>query len=62
MRRAGVFLQRHESAAGGRANGKIDPARIERMVRKRTDIHYPKPRALSLTQATELGTVYTLPD
>ena len=23
------------------------------------DIHYPKPRVLSLTQATELGTVYT---
>src|SRR6266581_3761418 len=35
-------------------NGKIDPAGIERMVKKRTDIHYPKPRAVSLTQATEL--------
>jgi threonine aldolase len=41
------------------ANGKIDPAGIERMVRKRSDIHYPKPRAVSLTQATEVGTVYT---
>src|ERR1041385_997833 len=41
------------------ANGKIDPAGIERMVKKRTDIHYPKPRAISLTQSTELGTVYT---
>lgn len=41
------------------ANGKIDPAGVERMVKKRTDIHYPKPRAISLTQATELGTVYT---
>jgi len=40
-------------------NGKIDPAGIERMVTRRTDIHYPKPRAVSLTQATELGTVYT---
>lgn len=39
--------------------GKIDPAGIERMVRKRSDIHYPKPRAVSITQATELGTVYT---
>src|SRR5574342_826190 len=28
------------------------------MVMRRTDIHYPKPRAVSLTQATELGTVY----
>src|SRR5437879_2945753 len=35
------------------ANGKIDPANIEGMVKKRTDIHYPKPRAISLTQATE---------
>jgi len=41
------------------ANGKIEPAAIERMVKKRTDIHYPKPRAVSLTQATELGTVYS---
>ncbi len=41
------------------ANGKIDPAGIERMVKKRSDIHYPKPRAVSVTQATELGTVYS---
>ena len=38
------------------AGGKIDPKSIERAVNKRTDIHYPKPRALSLTQATEVGT------
>ncbi len=42
----------------GGAAGKIDPAGIERMVKKRTDIHYPKPRAVSVTQATEVGTVY----
>jgi threonine aldolase len=42
------------------ASGKIDPASIETAVRKRTDIHYPKPRALSLTQCTEVGTVYSL--
>tara|TARA_Y100001934_G_scaffold276662_2_gene373697 strand:+ start:412 stop:1497 length:1086 start_codon:yes stop_codon:yes gene_type:complete len=42
--------------------GKIDPAGIEKMVKKRTDIHYPKPRAVSVTQATELGTVYTPDD
>jgi threonine aldolase len=40
-------------------NGKLDPAGVERMVRKRTDIHYPKPRVVSITQATEVGTVYT---
>jgi threonine aldolase len=41
-------------------DGKIDPKSIESAVCKRTDIHYPKPRALSLTQATEVGTVYSL--
>ncbi|MEI6567884.1 MAG: beta-eliminating lyase-related protein, partial [Verrucomicrobiota bacterium] len=29
-------------------------------VNKRTDVHYPKPRALSLTKATEVGTVYSV--
>ncbi len=43
----------------GGAAGKIDPAKIASAVNKRTDIHYPKPRALSLTQATETGTVYS---
>src|SRR5215510_9350693 len=33
-------------------NGKINPAAIEGAVKKRTDIHYPKPRAISITQAT----------
>ena len=42
------------------ANGKIDPAGIERAVKKRSDIHYPKPRAVSITQATEVGTVYSV--
>src|SRR2546426_9359445 len=32
------------------ANGKIDAKAIEGAVHKRTDVHYPKPRALSLTQ------------
>jgi len=39
-------------------DGKVDAAGVEWMVRRRGDIHYPKPRAVSLTQATELGTVY----
>src|SRR6267378_255095 len=41
-------------------NGKIEPKAIEAAVNKRTDIHYPKPKALSLTQATEVGSVYSL--
>lgn len=40
-------------------DGKLDPASIEQLVTKRDDIHYPKPKVLSLTQSTELGTVYT---
>jgi len=28
-------------------------------VTRRSDIHFPKPRVLSITQATELGTLYT---
>jgi threonine aldolase len=42
------------------ANGKVDPSGIERAVRKRSDIHYPKPRAVSITQSTEVGTVYSV--
>ncbi len=41
-------------------NGKMEPAGVERMATKRDDIHYPKPRVVSITQATELGTVYTV--
>jgi threonine aldolase len=41
-------------------NGKLTPEAVERLVLKRTDIHYPKPRVLSLTQSTEWGTVYSL--
>lgn len=38
--------------------GKLEPADVERLITHRTDLHYPKPRALSLSQSTELGTVY----
>lgn len=40
-------------------HGKVDPDAIVHTVTRRSDIHYPKPRVLSLTQSTELGTVYT---
>lgn len=39
-------------------HGKITPASVEEVVKRRADIHYPKPGALSLSQATEAGTVY----
>ena len=41
------------------AQGKLDPVDVERLITRRSDIHYPKPKVLSVTQATELGTVYT---
>ncbi len=44
-------------AAPGDA-GKLLPATIEEIIHRRSDLHFQKIRALSLTQATELGTVY----
>lgn len=40
------------------ALGKLDPTDVERLITHRTDLHYPRPKALSLSQSTELGTVY----
>jgi threonine aldolase len=39
-------------------DGKLDLAAVKEAIIRRSDIHYPKPRVLSLTQSTELGTVY----
>ncbi len=39
-------------------NGKLTPAAIREVALKRQDIHYPKPRVVTLTQATEVGSVY----
>ena len=39
-------------------DGKLDLAGIERMILRRSDIHYPKPRVVSLAQPTELGCLY----
>jgi len=41
-------------------HGKIDVESVEELVTRRTDIHYPKPHVLSITQSTEMGTVYSL--
>jgi threonine aldolase len=40
--------------------GRVNPDAVHQLVTKRSDIHYPKPRVLSLTQATEVGTVYSV--
>jgi threonine aldolase len=38
--------------------GKVTPAGVRHLVEKRSDIHYPKPKVVSVTQATEQGSVY----
>lgn len=42
------------------AGGRVTPDGIDTTVTRRGDIHYPRPRVVSLTQATEVGTVYDL--
>jgi threonine aldolase len=40
-------------------HGKLTPATIAAAATSRRDVHAQKPRAISLTQSTELGTVYS---
>jgi threonine aldolase len=40
------------------AKGKLDLASIDAVLKRHVDVHSSKPRVLSLTQATELGTLY----
>jgi threonine aldolase len=41
-------------------DGKLTPASIHDLATRRTDIHYPKPRVVTITQSTETGQVYTV--
>ena len=41
------------------SDGKLTPAAIQEIATKRQDIHYPKPRAVTIRQSTETGRVYT---
>jgi len=41
------------------SDGKIDHDAVTHCVNRRKDIHYPKPKVLSITQSTELGTLYS---
>jgi threonine aldolase len=40
-------------------DGKLSPPSIRELATKRTDIHYPKPRVVTITQSTETGRVYS---
>lgn len=44
--------------AGGK-NAKVDLKEVEHIALSRTDVHYPKTKVISITQSTEMGTVYT---
>lgn len=43
----------------GGANGKIDLAEAAAVLARQRELHSPKPHVISITQATELGTVYS---
>ncbi|GGB23946.1 L-threonine aldolase [Sphingomonas metalli] len=42
------------------ADGKLTPAAIRSLATSRSDIHFPKPRVVTITQPTETGQVYTI--
>ena len=39
-------------------HGRLTPEAITEVVTRRSDLHFPKPRGLTLTQTTEVGTLY----
>lgn len=41
-------------------NGKLNPTNIEDLATKRDDIHYPKPKVISITQSNEVGVTYSI--
>jgi len=41
-------------------DGKLTPSSIRELATKRQDIHYPKPRVVTITQPTETGRVYSI--
>ncbi|GEP02373.1 threonine aldolase family protein [Methylobacterium oxalidis] len=41
-------------------SGKLTPEAIRALATNRSDIHFPKPRVVTITQPTETGQVYTL--
>src|ERR1700759_2815589 len=41
-------------------DGKLTPDALRQIATNRTDIHFPKPRAVTISQSTETGRVYTI--
>jgi threonine aldolase len=42
--------------------GKLTPEAVRAMATNRSDIHFPKPRVVTITQATETGQLYSIAD
>ncbi len=40
-------------------DGKVHPDAVEVTVHRRSDLHFPKPKVVSITQSTEVGTIYS---
>ncbi len=47
---------------GSGPEGKLTPEMITDLAGRRSDLHFSKPQVVSLTQATEAGTLYSLPE
>lgn len=60
MRRARVFSNGTKLLLGSGESGKLSPESVETLITKRSDVHYPRPRVLSVSQPTELGTCYRI--
>ncbi|HZC36630.1 MAG TPA: low specificity L-threonine aldolase [Chthoniobacterales bacterium] len=54
----GHFIPGAKTIVVGGEMGKVDPDQMWRVIGSQHDVHRSKPRAISLTNATELGTVY----
>jgi threonine aldolase len=54
----GYFIPGAKTIVVGGEMGKVDPDQIRRVIGLQREVHGSKPRAISLTNATELGTVY----
>lgn len=39
-------------------HGKLTSAGVLEVITRRTDVHYPRPKVVTLTQSTEMGTIY----
>lgn len=62
MWRSGILFKWLETPGGRERRWKTHAGSIRELAPKRQDIHYPKPRVVTITQSTETGRVYTLPE